>query len=33
MTFDSDGGTDLFAILLGTLAEIGIAAVVVYLLG
>ena len=31
--FDSDAGTDIFAIFLGTLAEIGIAGVVVYLLG
>jgi hypothetical protein len=33
MTFDSDAGADIFAIFLGTLAEIGIAGIVVYLLG
>ena len=33
MVFDHDAGTDLFAIFLGTLADIGIAAAVIYLFG
>ena len=33
MVFDHDAGTGLFAIFLGTLADIGTAAAVIYLLG
>ena len=33
MIFNSDAGIDIFAILVGTLAEVGIAPVVVYLQG